>query len=187
MFVIFKETIWKKFFCKIEAKLEQKINQSELEKIKDSLELQLKTIKVKQPEPAMPEDGAAGFRKPILRNFHCISCDRPLDMVQDDAVPTLPICQALPGNRAIRPYTTFELEQIRKHVRGTGSNKGRFELAQEREKLQRQLLRLWFVRIFTTDILQIMNLSSSNFFYGVNVFYNKLLVDSYGIYFEIDF
>ena len=102
-------------------------------------------FKIKIPEPLPPNDNAAGFRRPMLRNFNCISCDRPLELMQEDAIPALPTVQALPGTRALRPYTTFELEQIRQHMaRGAlASNKDRFELAQERERLQKQLLRLW--------------------------------------------
>ncbi len=140
---MFQDTVLKQFLIKIDGRFEQKLDREDLHKLKEYIEKRLKSVKVKAPEPILPDDAAAGFRKPLLRKFHCISCDRPLELLQDDAIPSLPVSQALPGSRAIRPYTTFELEQIRKHMRGDGSNKDRFELAHERERLQKQLLRLW--------------------------------------------
>ena len=29
---------------------------------------------------AMTDDDAAGFRKQLMQNYHCISCDRPVDI-----------------------------------------------------------------------------------------------------------
>eukprot|EP00794_Sanderia_malayensis_P003329 gene3329-3816_t len=137
-----QDSILKQFVIKIDERFEEKINREDVQKLKEYFEKRMKSIKVKTPEPVLPEENAAGFRKPLLRNFNCISCDRALDLLQEDAMPSLPFNQALPGSRALRPYTTFELEQVRKHMRGEGSNKDRFELAQEREKLQRKLLKL---------------------------------------------
>lgn len=59
---------------------------------------------------------------------------------------TLPCYQALPGVKSIRPVNTFDLQTIRQHMQQTwmtSNNKYRFELAQERDKLQKELLQLW--------------------------------------------
>jgi hypothetical protein len=59
------------------------------------------------------EDEAAGLRKQLLR-FNCISCDRPIDMVPNQTpIPTLPADKGMRPIQTPRPYTTFELDQIR--------------------------------------------------------------------------
>lgn len=67
--------------------LENKLDRLELNGLKDQIEKQLKKLRKMQKESIQPvqgpmisaEDEAAGLRKQLLR-FHCISCDRPIDM-----------------------------------------------------------------------------------------------------------
>ena len=63
---------------------------------------------------------------------------------------TLPYYQSLPGMKAIRPVTTFDLQTIRQHMQQSWlhGNKDRFELAQARDKLQKELLQLWYYFFF---------------------------------------
>ena len=56
---------------------------------------------------------AAGFKKSL--HFHCISCDKPLAIKPFCPIPALPSITTFPGSRSFRPYTTYELELIRKH------------------------------------------------------------------------
>jgi glutamine-rich protein 2 len=58
------------------------------------------------------EDEAAGLRKQLLK-FHCISCDRPIEMGTNSAIPSLPADRGIRPIQTPRPYTTFELDQIR--------------------------------------------------------------------------
>lgn len=76
------------------------------------------------------DDEAAGLRKQLVR-FHCISCDRPIDVQPQPFVsrtffllllikiflfrqqPSLPINPGLRPIQSPRPYTTYELDQIR--------------------------------------------------------------------------
>jgi hypothetical protein len=94
----------------------------------------------------MSEDEAAGLRKQLIR-FHCISCDRPIDvqphpfvsfviiysfyffslysitlfLLKDDFFSSsvfrqqasLPATQGMRPIQSPRPYTTYELDQIR--------------------------------------------------------------------------
>lgn len=84
----------------------------------------------------MSEDEAAGLRKQLIR-FHCISCDRPIDVQPHPFVilpgyslvfiqvsfcflffrqlPSLPVNQGMRPIQSPRPYTTFELDQIRQY------------------------------------------------------------------------
>ena len=51
----------------------------------------------------------------------------------------------------MRPINTFDLQTLRQHMHQTliqGSNRQRFELSQERNRLQKELLQLWFVSSF---------------------------------------
>lgn len=42
-----------------------------------------KLIEKHQPQEVYNEgDDAAGFRKQLLQNYHCISCDRPVELTQ---------------------------------------------------------------------------------------------------------
>uniref|UniRef100_A0A452UBJ9 DUF4795 domain-containing protein n=1 Tax=Ursus maritimus TaxID=29073 RepID=A0A452UBJ9_URSMA len=59
-------------------------------------------------------DEAAAMRRQLLAHFHCLSCDRPLETtVTGQFIPVTPVGPALPGHRSVRPYTVFELEQVR--------------------------------------------------------------------------
>ncbi|EPQ18953.1 Glutamine-rich protein 2 [Myotis brandtii] len=54
----------------------------------------------------------------LLAHFHCLSCDRPLETaVTGQVLPTTPVGPSLPGHRSTRPYTVFELEQVRQQSR----------------------------------------------------------------------
>ena len=105
----------------------------------------MESMKPKPVEKPPPEESAAGIRKQFLVNHNCISCDRPVQYAKEEAFPPLPTIHSLPGSKSNRPYTTFELEQIRQHMlRGElGVGKERFELLErQRTKLQKEILRL---------------------------------------------
>lgn len=59
----------------------------------------------------------------------------------------MPNFQALPGMKSLRPVTTFDLQTIRQSMQKSfcNGNKRRFEMAEERYKLQKELLQLWYV------------------------------------------
>ena len=60
-------------------------------------------------------DDAAGVKKPL--RFACLSCDKPVVLRPLDAIPALPSMNMFPSTRSFRPYTTYELELIRRHHR----------------------------------------------------------------------
>lgn len=73
--------------------LESKLDRLELDGLKEYIEKQMKKFKKMQKENIQPiqpiaginpEDDAAGLRRQLLR-FHCISCDRPIDMPAQNA------------------------------------------------------------------------------------------------------
>ncbi|XP_032225156.2 glutamine-rich protein 2 isoform X2 [Nematostella vectensis] len=97
--------------------VDQKLDRMEIDPLKDYFERKIKAMKCKHADLPLNEDPAAGFRKALLR-FHCISCDRPVDMAQGPPNPALPNTPGMPPSRSGRPYTTFELDQIRQMNRG---------------------------------------------------------------------
>jgi hypothetical protein len=68
--------------------------------------------KVQSARAVTPND-AAGIKKPL--RFACLSCDKPVEMKQLGIVQALPSIATFPGTRTFRPYTTYELEMIRRH------------------------------------------------------------------------
>lgn len=102
--------------------IEGKLDRLELDPLKEWLESRLKALneKLKKQNQApveWSEDDAAGIRRQLIQKFHCISCDRPVDIVPTGPVPSLPSHNGLHPTRSPRPYTTFELDQIRQHAK----------------------------------------------------------------------
>ncbi|CAF2052883.1 unnamed protein product [Rotaria magnacalcarata] len=108
---------------KMNRDIEGKLDRSELEELRDYIDKQLKKLKrlakeqqqtQQQHVHLMSEDEAAGLRKQLIR-FHCISCDRPIDVQPHPQQPSLPANQGMRPIQSPRPYTTYELDQIRQY------------------------------------------------------------------------
>ncbi|CAF0805235.1 unnamed protein product [Adineta steineri] len=118
------DDIQKQDLDKINTDMNEKINRSELDALRDYIEKQLKKLKKIAKDPQsnqqqqqqhthiIPEEEAAGLRKQIIR-FHCISCDRPIDVQPHPQQPSLPANLGMRPIQSPRPYTTYELDQIR--------------------------------------------------------------------------
>ncbi|XP_072550256.1 uncharacterized protein [Salminus brasiliensis] len=112
-----QEQDWNKVINKISTEMESKLNRIELDPLKKQLEDRWKSIRKQlQIQPAPEHDDAAGFRKQLVARFHCISCDRPVDMTTPGShLMTVPSAPGLPSHKSNRPYTIYELEQVRQH------------------------------------------------------------------------
>ncbi|CAF0937249.1 unnamed protein product [Adineta steineri] len=107
---------------KINRDINEKLDRAELDALRDYMDKQMKKLKrlakeqqqqtQQQHVHVMSEDEAAGLRKQLIR-FHCISCDRPIDVQPHSQQPSLPINQGMRPIQSPRPYTTYELDQIR--------------------------------------------------------------------------
>lgn len=110
---------WKTAYSKLTEDIDGKLDRLELDPLKEWLEARLKALNDKlkkyQSNQEYSEDDAAGIRKQLIQRFHCISCDRPVDMLPTGPVPSLPAQMGLNPTKSPRPYTTFELDQIRQH------------------------------------------------------------------------
>ncbi|XP_060066599.1 glutamine-rich protein 2-like [Ylistrum balloti] len=139
---------------KLNEDIDGKLDRLELDPLKEWLESRLKALNDKlkrtQVSTEWGEDDAAGIRKQLIQKFHCISCDRPVDLMPTGPVPSLPTHNGLAPTRSPRPYTTFELDQIRQHAKSglLGKNNINFERAlaeKELVRIRKSDLRAFFV------------------------------------------
>lgn len=118
-----QENNWETALKKLSSDVDGKLDRMELENLKMHLENRMKAMKKlidkHQPQEMYAEgDDAAGFRKQLLQNYHCISCDRPVDLTAAGPIASIPGAAGLPATKSVRPYTSFELDQIRQQARG---------------------------------------------------------------------
>jgi len=115
-----QEAALRNAITQISNDVEGKLDRMELQNVKDFLENRLNKLKATGPPPPPANEvdaDAAGMRRRLLK-FHCISCDRPVEVNSGNMLPsTLPVSYGFPGMRSNRPYTTYELELIRQHQR----------------------------------------------------------------------
>ncbi|XP_008593039.1 PREDICTED: glutamine-rich protein 2 [Galeopterus variegatus] len=115
-----QEQDWQKMLDKLLVEMDSKLDRLELDPVKQLLEDRWKSLRqqLKERSPLYQADEAAAMRRQLLAHFHCLSCDRPLETpVTGQVIPVTPVGPGLPGHRSIRPYTVFELEQVRQQSR----------------------------------------------------------------------
>nr|XP_031325598.1 glutamine-rich protein 2 [Camelus dromedarius] len=115
-----QEQDWQKMLDKLLGEMDSKLDRLELDPVKQALEDRWKSLRqqLKERSPLYQADEAAAMRRQLLVHFHCLSCDRPLETpVTGQAIPVTPVGPGLPGHRSVRPYTVFELEQVRQQSR----------------------------------------------------------------------
>ncbi|XP_066877394.1 glutamine-rich protein 2 isoform X3 [Kogia breviceps] len=115
-----QEQDWQKMLDKLLGEMDNKLDRLELDPVKQALEDRWKSLRLQLRErpPLYQADEAATMRRQLLAHFHCLSCDRPLETpVTGQVTPLTPVVPGLPGHQSIRPYTVFELEQVRQQSR----------------------------------------------------------------------
>ncbi|CAH1793456.1 unnamed protein product [Owenia fusiformis] len=140
---------WKEALGQLQNDLDGKLDRLELDPLREWLESRLKALagKIKQHSTwSDAEDEAAGLRKQLVQKFNCISCDRKVEMMPNQPTSSLPAQNGLPATRSTRPYTTFELDQIRQHGRSMqNKNPIHFERAVQQRQEARHKQRAYFV------------------------------------------
>ncbi|XP_032995293.1 glutamine-rich protein 2 isoform X2 [Lacerta agilis] len=136
-----QEQDWQKMLDKLLIEMDSKLDRLELDPFRQQLEERWKDIR-KQLKERMPQeigDEAAGIRRRLLAHFHCISCDRPLEMVVPGPhITTLPAVPGLPPHQSLRPYMVYELEQIRQMNRSLKLGPGvRFDALEKSASLNK--------------------------------------------------
>ncbi|KAH0629521.1 hypothetical protein JD844_011630 [Phrynosoma platyrhinos] len=139
-----QEQDWQKMLDKLLIEMDSKLDRLELDPFRQQLEERWKDIRkqLKQRAPQDEGDEAAGIRRRLLAHFHCISCDRPLEMVVPGPhITTLPAVPGLPPHQSLRPYMVYEMEQIRQLNRnlklGPGARFDALEKSTSLSKLRR--------------------------------------------------
>lgn len=113
------EDAWKNAHGKLEEDVDTKLDRSELDKLKSYIDKRLKELqsKMKQIQAGSPfcED-AAGLKRQLLP-FNCLSCDKPVVVSTQAPLSAFSMDTAFAPQRSTKPYTTFELDQIRQHAK----------------------------------------------------------------------
>lgn len=138
-----------KLINEIMEKFDEKMNRDDLKDIRGYIDERFKNFRPKFPEMQKQNIKATASRFP-LQNANCISCDQNVVPKEAESSP-LPYFQALPGTKSIRPVTTFELQHIRQHMQQSWltGNKDRYDLARNKDKLQKELFSLCEVENFS--------------------------------------
>uniref|UniRef100_A0A0B6ZLE6 DUF4795 domain-containing protein n=1 Tax=Arion vulgaris TaxID=1028688 RepID=A0A0B6ZLE6_9EUPU len=116
---------WKSALAKAMEELDGKLDRREMSNLKEWLEKQLKALnnKIKTMGPGWQlDDEAAGMKRQLIQRFHCLSCDKPINVMPHSPIPSIPSSYGLPKFNSARPYMTFELDQIRQHAKSLGMN-----------------------------------------------------------------
>uniref|UniRef100_A0A8C0PL79 DUF4795 domain-containing protein n=1 Tax=Canis lupus familiaris TaxID=9615 RepID=A0A8C0PL79_CANLF len=117
-----QEQDWQKMLDKLLAEMDSKLDRLELDPVKRSLEDRWQALRrqLKERSPLYQADEAAAMRRwgSCWIWECCVSLSNPpLLSVPAQNYPVMPVGPGLPGHRSIRPYTIFELEQVRQQSR----------------------------------------------------------------------
>ncbi|XP_053565305.1 glutamine-rich protein 2 [Bombina bombina] len=115
-----QEQDWQRFLDKINAEMESKLDRMELFPLKQQLEDRWRALRGQLQNSSLQTEGddAACIRKQLTAHFHCLSCDRPLDMiVPGPKIPSIPSIPALQTHYSNRPHMVYQLDQIRQQNR----------------------------------------------------------------------
>nr|XP_056704320.1 glutamine-rich protein 2 [Euleptes europaea] len=136
-----QEQDWQKMLDKLLIEMDSKLDRLELDPFRQQLEERWKELRKQLKERAPQDEGdeAAGIRRRLLAHFHCISCDRPLEMVVPGPhITTLPAIPGLPAHQSLRPYMVYEMEQIRQISRNLKLGPGlRFDALEKAASLNK--------------------------------------------------
>ncbi|NXS53448.1 QRIC2 protein, partial [Brachypteracias leptosomus] len=77
-----QEQSWHQLQQQLSQEMGSKLDRLELGPFRQQLEEHWKGLleKLKEKGPGAESDDAAGIKKQLLAHFHCVSCDRPLNM-----------------------------------------------------------------------------------------------------------
>ncbi|KAK9300709.1 hypothetical protein QLX08_006734 [Tetragonisca angustula] len=129
-----QEEIWQQALNEVQKEMEGKVDKIEISPLKDFVHHRLKSLqdKLKKVAEAREEIEAAGTKK-LLRDVQCISCDKDVVMRMD---PTHKFkAETLPCTTSMKPYLTYELDQVRKQHRRLPHSRNmiQFEAAMQEE------------------------------------------------------
>ncbi|KAM4030972.1 glutamine-rich protein 2-like isoform 2-T3 [Anomaloglossus baeobatrachus] len=138
-----QEQDWQRLMETINVEMQNKLNRIEIEPLKNILEERWKDLsrQLKEHPPQYEADEAAGIRKQLIQRFNCISCDRTVDMmVPRPVMITIPRIPGLPAHYSSRPYSAFELNQVRQQSNRLQS--GLYQARKEASQLEMSINQL---------------------------------------------
>ncbi|XP_076627618.1 uncharacterized protein LOC143344903 [Colletes latitarsis] len=108
-----QESIWQQTLDEVQKEIEGKVDKIEMTPLKDFVSNRFKSLqdKLKSVAEMRQESEAAGSKK-MLRDVQCISCDKNVVMKMEDTNKMK--MEPLPCTLSMKPYLTYELDQIRK-------------------------------------------------------------------------
>nr|CAD7404552.1 unnamed protein product [Timema poppensis] len=114
-----QETLHSQAMDDIQREIENKLDKIEISPLKEFVNQKLKSLQERlKALAAMRRDvESAGTKKRLLRHVNCISCDKDVVMRMDEGTPSIPAPEPLPPSRSMRPYLTYELDQVRRQQR----------------------------------------------------------------------
>ncbi|XP_024941332.1 uncharacterized protein LOC107268250 isoform X2 [Cephus cinctus] len=129
-----QESVWQQALDEVQKGVENKVDKMEMSPLKDFVNAKLKTLqeKLKALSEMRKEAEAAGTKK-MLRDVQCISCDKNVVMRMEEGNGFH--AEPMPCTRSIKPYLTYELDQVRKQQRKLphGRNMVQLEAALQEE------------------------------------------------------
>uniref|UniRef100_A0A4W3GBU9 Glutamine-rich protein 2-like n=3 Tax=Callorhinchus milii TaxID=7868 RepID=A0A4W3GBU9_CALMI len=115
-----QEKDWGKILEKLSSEMERKLDRIELDPLKKQLENRWKSIHRQLQRRGTDSEAAAGLKRQLINHFHCLSCDRPLDLKSQCATsPTSMPIPVTPGQcyRSQRLSGPFEMQYGRHRQR----------------------------------------------------------------------
>ncbi|CAL8085643.1 unnamed protein product [Calicophoron daubneyi] len=123
--ILSTETDLRALVSSLENGLDGKLDREEFEQLRNWLEKRFKALASKMrsincisPDGPISDD-AAGLRRGLMQHYHCISCDRPLQVAGSPDTATFLSERGFPSSKSSRPYTTYELDGFRQHYQGS--------------------------------------------------------------------
>ncbi|KAL4657888.1 glutamine-rich protein 2-like [Arapaima gigas] len=108
-----QEQEWHRTTDKVYDETDRKLICKELELMKKKLDNCWEVVsKVAHAPPDSEVDNAAAIRKPLPSRFHCLSCNRRVEMSPGPKPPTLPVASSLPPHR---PFPLRKVEEVYQH------------------------------------------------------------------------
>lgn len=110
---------WKNMLARLMNDIDGKLDRIELNPLKDWLEKKLKALskKIQDGQLQWNDDEAAGLKRQLIQHYHCLSCDKPVNLMPTGLQPSTITYSGMPASRSPRPYTTFELDHLRQHAK----------------------------------------------------------------------
>ncbi|XP_071443289.1 glutamine-rich protein 2-like [Hetaerina americana] len=133
-----QERGWLNALKDIQKEISSKIDRIEIIPLKEMIDNKMQNIqeRIKAMTARRQEIEALGAKKKLIRNLNCISCDMKVVMRTTLNAPALPRVASLPPHRSMRPYLTYELDQVRQQNKRLPSrNMLHFENAMVEQRL----------------------------------------------------